>query len=382
MNISEKKIKIKYSILKNFNFTNGNQILRNICKKIKNKKNKIKLDKDESINRIKTSNYNKLKNYFSNEENLNNLEENEKNFIKLFLKIEDKDKVEEDFETTIPYIKKNSDLGFINENRIIEETDKGYKSDVPDNKKELVKIVKEVINLLKDKNNETNSTIKNKNIKIILDDKGENPLYVFGYRVFKGNLVDDIYNLLFNFKDGDNCYQVKANKSKKKTSKNENVKIEIINNSTDKKVAKLSFTKHTKSAGIMEIFHNVDNLFYEYENNDNEFTVYVDSDAEYQKSTLGGQIDIYVDVVYRCVYDETNKCTYFLTLNSAHYAFRNKIEEWVNTCSKMIKNIFNSNKEEGKKKAIGMYVSEIKEQNDENVKNIFNYIDENIKSEE
>ena len=98
---------------------------------------------------------------------------------------------------------------------------------------------------------------------------------------------------------------------------------------------------------------------------------------------LENDINIYVDIVYRCVYDETNKCTYFITLNSAHYEFLNKIEEWLDKGSAILKKIFSGgNKEECKKEAIGIYVTEIKEQNDENVKNIFNYIDENIKNEE
>lgn len=378
MDISEKKIKTKYLKLKKFKFTNGDKILRNICKKIKGKKNKIKLDKDENINRIKVSNYEKLEKYFSNEEELNKLEENEKNFIKQFLKI--KDKEEEEIETVIPYIKKDSELGFIDENTIISETNKGYKSDVPDNQKELVKIVKEVIGLLKSKNKETNG--KN-NVKIILDEKSKNPLYVFGYRVFKGNVVDDIYNLLFNFKDGDGCYQVIANKTDdKKTSKNENVTIKTINNSTDNKIANLSFIKHTKKAAVIDIFHKISNDFYKYVNDeDNEFTVYVDSNAIYEKSKIGGHLNIYVDIVYKCVYDETNKCTYFITLNSAHYEFLNKLEEWFNKGSEIFKKIFSKKtKEENEKEAIGIYVEEIKEQNDENVKKIFKYIDEKMEN--
>jgi len=381
LGVKKKKVNIKYK-KKKIKFINGDEILKKICEKIKSKKYRIKLGKNENINKIEVTKYEKLQKYFSNDEHLKDLKPDEKDFIKKFIENKE-DETEEEVETIIPYIEKNSNLGFIDENRIISEINKGYGSDVPDDKRELVKIVKEVIELLKNKNKETNSTEKNKNIQTILDKDSKNPLYVFGCRVFEGNLVDKIYELLFNFGAGDGCYQVQANKSNKKSSKNENVKIETIKNPTDnKKIANLSFTKHTTKTAI-DIFHEVSNDFYNYtEDKDNEFTVYVDSDAKFKESTLGGHINIYVDIVYRCVYDETNKCTYFITLNSAHYEFLNKIEEWFDKSTAFFKNLFSGNKEENKKEAIGMYVTEIKEQNDENVKNIFNYIDEHIKNEE
>lgn len=169
--------------------------------------------------------------------------------------------------------------------------------------------------------------------------------YLSAYYEVTGDNVATIYNILFNFNDGTNganCWQVKQIK-KSNCDGNEIIGAKITTSPSNKPV--LSFTKTSKSV-IGTVKHDVTNTFNEI-NFSGGFETWVESvsvpsDKQGGIFTALGNMfkaipKIYVDLVYRCVYNKyCNKTTfvvvstYYYTKDSIVAGFASKIHDFEN----------------------------------------------------
>lgn len=158
--------------------------------------------------------------------------------------------------------------------------------------------------------------------------KNDNIGYLSAYYEVTGNKVDTIYNILFNFNDGtngSNCWQVKQIMNSN-CDGNEVTGAKITTNHRIGK-AILSFTKKTDTTSIGTVIHDVTNTFNE-EKFSGGFEMWVESVSippkqegirAFLADRIKGIPTIYVDLVYRCVYNEFCDKTTFVVVSTYYY---------------------------------------------------------------
>lgn len=173
---------------------------------------------------------------------------------------------------------------------------------------------------------------------------------VFSFAILEGDRRDDIYNLLFNFKNldesklsdkpnfddkylDDKCLQYKLFKDG--ANNNTNLKLEKINDN-NYKIKFDKITKIGKIPGISKFKHNVV-VDYNYEENNNECSMIVKSDAKGVGFIKGKMVpDISVNIIYHVCYNENFNST-FINVYS-RISFKYTVAEFV----KIIKeNVYN-----------------------------------------
>lgn len=391
INIKQEKIeKTTLNIKEKFN-----EKEKEIFKEIADKN--LKLDKNENI-KIDEENYNKIIKTLENKEKDKTITEEQKQLLDKLNNIDEKNIEKEKEIILIPFIDNKENLSFVTKEQIITTIESAYDKSIKEEDKILKKNIIEAINVLD--NEIINDNAKEQKDSLKFDSKSTENLYIFGIKIYDGNQVDYIYNKLFDFNNGENCYQIKMIKKDKIGSKNSDIKCQ---NLTDKeKIFNFTFKKKTnKDVGDyvkafkflnkkIETTHNVNNDFYLKNKDDDNFMLYVDSDAifaEDPEAFFGGSFDsssgginVYTDILYRCFYDKNANCTYFFTINFARYKIGN-LASIFNGCLKFLTvNKKTENDIEKKRLEIlqnqGVYILEIKEQNDENVKEIYNELNE------
>ena len=222
------------------------------------------------------------------------------------------------------------------------------------------KILKELDIIKKDldninKKNEKFSKITEKDTN---NKDTNNILYVLGFKAFNGNKVADLKNILFDFKNGNDCFQVKNLKE----IGSKDIKVTPIISKEDEKKLIATITCSKTTAGIFK--NELTNKFYEYNIKEDGFKIHVDSDA------IGNSLtpDIYTDIIYRCYYYKN--CTYLFILNTLHY----DLGFFGNTAD-MFTNWFKKNEEKTEStKDKGLVVEQIKKENDNAVRKIIEFI--------
>ena len=182
-------------------------------------------------------------------------------------------------------------------------------------------LIKDEMKRAVEKINGINSKKTNKQTPV---KKGDNIGYLSAYYEVTGDKVNIIHDILFNFNDGENCWQVKQiEKSNCDGNKISDAKI-TKNNSSGKHV--LSFKKTTETS-IGTVTHDVTNTFNE-EKFSGGFEIWVKSVAIPPKQKgfraviakgAKGIPEIYVDLVYRCVYNESCDKTTFVVVSTYYY---------------------------------------------------------------
>ena len=365
--------------------------------------NNILLNKSENINKIDETKYKKLKEVLEDKEKNNKLDDKEKKLYKKITEIKETNIEKKKEIITIPFIDNRDSLSFVPKKKILEEIDSAYGESTEEDNKLLKKKVTEAIRTLDTLANKDN---KDKN-SIKFNSESEDNLYIFGIKIYEGNLVNHIYNKLFDFDKGKECYQIKMLEKEKNGSKNEIESHKCIENENEieneiKKSKKfnLVFKKTTNKKAsdyvsflnnlfdkTIETSHNVNNDFYLIgDKDDNNFTLYVDSDAIWDGDSISfkfspSAINVYTDVLYNCFYDEKCNCTYFFTINFGRYEmglFASGVNGFLKLANNLLGNKEPENDIEKKRLEImknqGLYILEIKEQNDENVREIYNYL--------
>ena len=369
---------------------------KEIFEKITNKDSE--LDKHENIKInggniiIDEGKYNEIIKELKKEKETKTINEEKEQLLDKLNNIKEEDIEKKKEIILIPFIKKDEDLSFVTKKKIIDTIESAYDKLTKKEDKILKENVENAISVLDKEIENDNATEQKESLK--LDSKSSDNLYIFGIRIYEGNLVNYIYNKLFDFDKGENCYQIKMIGKDKNGSVNSNIN---HSNSTDKgRIFNFTFKKKTTKdigvyvkalKGLKEIktTHNVNNDFYLKKKYDDSFMLYVDSDAIYDTNSFlfnisPGAINVYTDILYRCFYDKKANCTYFFTINFARYklgkgasffngtikAFTGKVEPKDDIQKKRFEILKNQ----------GIYILEIKEQNDENVKEIYNELDE------
>lgn len=398
INIKQEKIeKTTLNIKEKFN-----EKEKEIFKEIVNKN--LELDKHENIKideeniKIDEENYNKIIKTLENKEKDKTITEEQKQLLDKLNNIDEKNIEKEKEIILIPFIDNKENLSFVTKEQIITTIESAYDKSIKEEDKLLKKNVENAINVLD--NEIKNDNAKEQKDSLKFDSKSTENLYIFGIKIYDGNQVDYIYNKLFDFNNGENCYQIKMIKKDKIGSKNSDIKCQ---NLTDKeKIFNFTFKKKTtkdigdyvaafKILGIkINTTHNVNNDFYLKNKNDDNFMLYVDSDAIFVKDpnafiSLGfgfspSGINVYTDVLYCCFYDKKAKCTFFFTINFARYKL-GKAAKVFNGCLKKFTGKGKPKNDIEKKRLEilqnqGVFILEIKEQNDENVKEIYNELNE------
>ena len=203
------------------------------------------------------------------------------------------------------------------------------------------------------------STHSQKNF-LSFDDNGKDLNYHYIRYIIRGNVVENIKNILFDFEKNENCWQIKQ--ITKNNTNNDGDKIENINVDIDNK--KITFDRITKD--ILNCVHEVTNIFKitTEENKDDNFTCTVNSIAEYSseksknikkteetsnsnpaangfnflKRFIAEKCNfipnVYTDIIYKCKYDESTNSTFFITIGTFHYTKVNLIDNDVVTTTK------------------------------------------------
>jgi len=357
------------------------------------------LDKHENIKInggniiIDEENYNNFKKELKDKEKDGTIKKEEKQLLDKLNKIDGKNIEKEKEIILIPFIDNKENLSFVTKEQIITTIESAYDDSIKEEDKLLKKNVENAISVL-DKEIE-NDNDKEQKESLKFNSESSDNLYIFGIKIYDGNLVNYIYDKLFDFNKGENCYQIKMIKKDKNGSVNSDIKYQNL--TVKEKIFNFTFKKKTtkklkKYVSILpdkfeiETTHNVNNDFYLKNKDDDSFMLYVDSDAIFAEDPkalfLGrfnfssGGINVYTDILYYCFYDKKAKCTFFFTINFARYKlgtaasfFNGTVKAF--TCKGKPKNDIEKKRLEILQNQ-GIYILEIKEQNDENVKEIYN----------
>ena len=169
---------------------------------------------------------------------------------------------------------------------------------------------------------------------------------IFNFAILIGDRREDVYNLLFNFKNLDENKLKDETYLKKKCLQYNNYFIteEGGNKNTDIKLEKrsneeyeINFKKETNKMGFS--FNHDVNVNYKYSEFDNEFYMHVKSNAKCNNNIIKGSVNpnVSVNIVYHVIYDETINTT-FINVYS-RLSFQNTLIKIIGSVIKKIKNI-------------------------------------------
>lgn len=210
------------------------------------------------------------------------------------------------------------------------------------------------------------STHSQKNF-LSIDDNGKDLNYHYIRYIIRGNVVENIKNILFDFEQNENCWQIKQ--IIKNNTNNDGDKIENIN--VNKNNYTITFDRITND--ILNCVHEVTNIFKitTEENMDDNFTCTVNSIAEYSsekskniKKTeetsnsnpfanafsnvvkfcaekLNFIPNVYTDIIYKCKYDKSTNSTFFITIGTFHYPeVKDPLKKVINSIKKQAHDMF------------------------------------------
>ena len=387
INIKQEKIeKTTLKIKEDFN-----EKEKEIFKEIADKN--LKLDKNENLNNIDEGKFKNFKKILEYKEETKTITEEQKQLLDKLNKIDKKNIEKEKEIISIPFIENDENLSFVTKEQIITTIESAYDKSIKEEDKILKKNIIEAINVLDNEIKNDNAKEQKQSLKF--DSESDKELYIFGIKIYDGNQVDYIYNKLFDFNNGENCYQIEMIKKDKNGSVNSDIKYQNLTGT--EKIFNFTFKKKTtkklnKYVSILsdkfeiETTHNVNNDFYLKNKDDDSFMLYVDSDAIFAEdpkalflgrfNSSSGGINVYTDILYYCFYDKKAKCTFFFTINFARYKLGTAASFFNGTLKAFPGKGKPKNDIEKKRLEIlqnqGIYILEIKEQNDENVKEIYN----------
>ena len=324
----------------------------------------IKFLRSKNINDLKNLNCKtirkELKDFYKNEQNFDKSlirKDNIKNllcYIKLLIKkLENNEKIN------------NEEDNVIDSNKFKENIYFDEKSLIYTQFKEIETVKNNLINNILEKSNINDDNIKNEYKKIVESnfekcknecqfkdleyktDKFENDHNtIFNFAILNGDRREDVYNLLFNFKNLDQSKLKDETYLKKKCFQYNNYFIteEGGNKNTDIKLEKKSneeyeikFKKETKKMGLS--FNHEVNVNYKYSEFDNEFYMFVKSNAKCNDNIIKSTVNpnVSVNIFYQVIYNETFNTT-FINVYS-RLSFQGKFMQFVGDMFKKVKDI-------------------------------------------
>ena len=208
------------------------------------------------------------------------------------------------------------------------------------------------------------STHSQKNF-LSIDDNGKDLNYHYIRYIIRGNIVENIKNILFDFEKNENCWQIKQ--ITKNNTNNDGDKIENIK--VDENNYTITFDRITND--MLTCAHEVTNIYTFKDNNIDDFTCRVESIANYssEKSknikkteetstpnlfskalSCGLKFlaencncipNVYTDIIYKCKYDKSTNSTFFIAIGTFHYTEVNDpLKKVINSIKKQAHDMF------------------------------------------